>query len=477
MRPLKPIPILAMMAAAWAGLCGNAAENASAKDDYAWMRGANYVPSYAKNDVALWLDFDSEVIGRELGYAERLKLNTVRVFLSVQAYERNPPLFLERFEQFLTLCAKHKIQMMPVLFDSCFDPQEVDLAEYRDKNWIPSPGCQRLGEKDWPAMETYTAAIVGKHKQDPRIVLWDVMNEPESTGEFGKPEGKARIVGFVRRAIARVRQEGPVQPLGVGWAFSRNISLSADITDVLILHNYANPQGLGEDIRRIRELGKSLNKPAIINEWVGRPQQRIEEAMPVVAKEKIGWVFWELMLGKTQFTQGRRPYQGHIYPDGTCYSAKEVAAILSPEGYTGSVEEVIAKAGFKVSDKAAKSFTEEGITFSPLWERWNGVGPTDNRLWFAADANETAVKEVEGADVVLVMKFGPDCGIATVTVDGKPAPVPEIDTYSKEVDWNRRVVVAENLTAGLHRVVITVTGRKAAEASNRYVQLEEIVKK
>ena len=69
--------------------------------DLSTMRGANYVPSYAKNDVAIWLDFDAAVIDRELGYAERLRLNTVRVFLSQAVYERNPQQFLERLENFL----------------------------------------------------------------------------------------------------------------------------------------------------------------------------------------------------------------------------------------------------------------------------------------------------------------------------------------------------------------------------------------
>ncbi len=38
------------------------------RDDYSWIRGANYVPSYARNDVQIWMDYDAEVIDRELGY-------------------------------------------------------------------------------------------------------------------------------------------------------------------------------------------------------------------------------------------------------------------------------------------------------------------------------------------------------------------------------------------------------------------------
>ena len=34
------------------------------------MRGANYVPSYAQNDVQTWMEYDAKVVDRELGYAK-----------------------------------------------------------------------------------------------------------------------------------------------------------------------------------------------------------------------------------------------------------------------------------------------------------------------------------------------------------------------------------------------------------------------
>jgi len=446
------------------------------KDDFAWIRGANYVPSYAKNDVAIWMDFDPAVIDREMGYASRLKLNTVRIFLSVQVYEKNPALFLERFEQFLAICDKHKIRMMPVLFDSCFDPQEVDITEYRDKNWIPSPGFHRLGEKDRPALAAYTKTIVSRYKADKRIVIWDIMNEPDITAHYRDWErgGRQTIDAFVRWALGYVREQGATQPLTVGWAdASANIAV-IDLVDVISMHTYC---GYGELSRRLQELqhwGKLHNKPVILSEFVGRPQQPIEQAVPIAVKRKVGWFFWELMLGKTQFSQGRRPYQGHLYPDGTCYSAKEVAAILCPEGYTEAPEVVAERAGFRISDRAPKGFVEEGISFTSFWERWNGNGPNRGRLWFTAEANETAAKEVEGRRVVLTLKFGLDCGIVAVTVDGKPAAVATLDTYSAVVDWDRKVVVADNLTPGKHKVVVTATGRKAAASTHAYIQLVDI---
>jgi hypothetical protein len=132
--------LTAWMAVASEGLGAEPDAPIATPNDLAWMRGANYVPSYARNDVQTWMDYDPAVIDRELGYAAKLKLNVVRVFLQVAVYEAAPQRFLDNFENLLSLCAKHQIRLMPVLFDSCFDPQTVDLKDYHDKKWMPSPG-------------------------------------------------------------------------------------------------------------------------------------------------------------------------------------------------------------------------------------------------------------------------------------------------------------------------------------------------
>ena len=444
------------------------ARTTGAFEDLSAMRGANYVPSYARNDVATWMDYDPAVIDRELGYAERLRLTTVRVFLNQAVFEHNPKLFLERFETFLSLCDKHRIRAMPVLFDSCFDPQTVDLKEYREKKWMPSPGFPRLGASDRPAMEDYIHQVVGGHKHDQRIVLWDVMNEPEMTASYADLDhgGRQTIDEFVRWVLRRVKKEKPMQPLTIGWALPESNIVAIDLVDVVSIHAYRD---LKPKIQGAQNWGRLHGKQVIINEFVGQPQQPIERALPIAAELKIGWVFWELMLGKTQFTGGSAPYQGHIYPDGTCRSVHEVAAILHPEGYTGDPREIAAKAGFR-----PRSFSEEGITFEGGWQRRSEQGPAGGRLWQAGNPDDSATKAVTGSAITVVLKHGPDCGIVTISIDGKPAAVAEIDTYSPDVDWNRRTVVAENLPAGPHAVVITATGRKAAASKFRYVHVVDI---
>ena len=67
------------------------------------IRGANYVASYAKNPVEMWGNYQRKIIDEELGYAEDLGLNSLRVFLHYQVYKKNHQDFLQKLEDFLSL--------------------------------------------------------------------------------------------------------------------------------------------------------------------------------------------------------------------------------------------------------------------------------------------------------------------------------------------------------------------------------------
>lgn len=88
----------------------------------AGIRGANYVPSYAPDDVAQWAAYDPQVIERELAFARDLGLNSVRTFLSYAVYRADPPAFLERVEHFLAAAERRGLSVMLILFDACFGP-------------------------------------------------------------------------------------------------------------------------------------------------------------------------------------------------------------------------------------------------------------------------------------------------------------------------------------------------------------------
>src|SRR5688500_18967083 len=89
-----------------------------------WLVGANFGPSTAINQLEMWQadTFDLKTIDRELGWAEDLGFNSMRVLLHHLLWEQDSKGLLKRMEQFLDVCEKHKIGVMFVLFDSVWDP-------------------------------------------------------------------------------------------------------------------------------------------------------------------------------------------------------------------------------------------------------------------------------------------------------------------------------------------------------------------
>ena len=89
-----------------------------------WLVGSNYVPSNAVNQLEMWQagTFDPVRIDTELGWAEKIGMNTMRVFLHDLLWEQDPSGFRQRIDTFLQIADRHHIRTMFVLFDSCWDP-------------------------------------------------------------------------------------------------------------------------------------------------------------------------------------------------------------------------------------------------------------------------------------------------------------------------------------------------------------------
>ncbi|MGI6414854.1 MAG: hypothetical protein ACOX1P_04235 [Thermoguttaceae bacterium] len=79
-----------------------------------WPVGCNYIPSTAINQIETWQaeSFDPETIDRELGLAESIGFNTVRMFSHDLVWEADPEGFKDRVRKVLDLCEKHNIRLI-----------------------------------------------------------------------------------------------------------------------------------------------------------------------------------------------------------------------------------------------------------------------------------------------------------------------------------------------------------------------------
>src|SRR5204862_6274764 len=77
-----------------------------------WLVGSNYIPATAINELEMWQadTFDPQRIDKELGWAEGIGMNTMRVFLHDLMWKQDPVGFKRRLNTFLNICEKQKIK-------------------------------------------------------------------------------------------------------------------------------------------------------------------------------------------------------------------------------------------------------------------------------------------------------------------------------------------------------------------------------
>lgn len=121
-----------------------------ANDWYAkqpWLVGANFIPSDAINELEMFQaeTFNPALIDKELGMAESIGMNTMRVFLQDQLWQQDAQGFRKRLDTFLGIAAKHHIRPLLVLFDSCWEtnphlgPQHPPIPGVHNSGWVQSP--------------------------------------------------------------------------------------------------------------------------------------------------------------------------------------------------------------------------------------------------------------------------------------------------------------------------------------------------
>jgi hypothetical protein len=327
-----------------------------------WLVGANFIPSDAINQLEMWQPdtFDAAEIDKELGWAQEIGMNTMRVFLQDLLWQQDPEGFKRRIDTFLVISAKHHIRPIFVLFDSCWDPyprlgpQHPPIPGVHNSGWVQSPGRKALEDStEYPRLKAYVQGVVGAFANDDRILAWDVWNEPDNANEssYGKEEAqnKAELVRkLLPQAFAWAREEHPVQPLISGiwrgdWSSPDKLDPMARIqvenSDVISFHNYGWP----EDFERRVGWLEQYHRPIICTEYMARGAGSLfDTILPIAQKHRVAAINWGLVQGKTQthlpWDSWYRPYTLQqptvwfhevFHPDGTPYRQREAELIRS----------------------------------------------------------------------------------------------------------------------------------------------------
>ncbi len=300
-------------------------------DGQPWLVGSNYVPSDAINELEMFqaATFNPALNDKELGMAESIGMNTMRVFLQDQLWESDPKGFQKRLDQFLTIAARHHIKPLLVLFDSCWEPnphlgpQHPPIPGVHNSGWVQSPGFERLtNAADEPKLKAYVQGVVGAFAKDDRILGWDVWNEPnnDNGGRFHEDSAAkvARVNELLPRVFAWAREERPTQPLTSGmwigdWSHpdkeSATVKIQLGESDVISFHNYDWPEGFEA---RVQEL-LPLHRPLLCTEYMARGNgSTFDQILPLAKKYHVAAINWGFVAGKTQtyfpWDSWERPY-------------------------------------------------------------------------------------------------------------------------------------------------------------------------
>jgi hypothetical protein len=290
-------------------------------------------------------------------------MNTMRVFLHNLMWQQDPAGFQHRLDQFLAIASAHHIKPIFVLFDSCWDPdpalgpQRPPIPGVHNSGWVQAPGRAILKDpRQYPELRSYVEGVVGAFANDPRVLAWDVWNEPDNGNDssYGKLEPankQALVLALLPQVFAWARSQHPSQPLTSGvwtgdWSSLETMSPMARIqieqSDVISFHNYDWPEGFE---RRVHEL-EQFHRPLICTEYMARGAgSTFDTILPLAKKYHVGAVNWGLVKGKSQtylpWDSWQRPYvlitptvwfHDVFYENGTPYRQREVEILKAMTG-------------------------------------------------------------------------------------------------------------------------------------------------
>ena len=285
-----------------------------------WYVGSNYIPATAINELEMWQadTFDPKRIDTELGWAESLGLNTMRVFLHDLVWRQDAKGFRARIDTFLSIADRHHIKPIFVLFDSVWDPkphlgkQREPRPGVHNSGWVQSPGAQALADPAvYPELESYVKGVVGAFAKDKRILAWDVWNEPDNVnqGSYGDEEPKNKVelvLALLPRAFAWARQAGAAQPLTSGvwkgdWSSPEKLEpmakLQLERSDVISFHDYSGPQIFEQRVKSLEQ----YHRPIFCTEYMARGNgSTFQGSLPIAKKYNVAAINWGLVAGRTQ---------------------------------------------------------------------------------------------------------------------------------------------------------------------------------
>ena len=285
-------------------------------------------------------------------------MNTMRVFLHDLLWKQDPDGFRDRMTTFSasaqdTTSAPSSSSSIP---SGIPIPNSARSIRPSPASTIPAgcrvPGRAALADPaEYPRLEAYVTGVIGAFANDPRVLAWDLWNEPDNGNDPSYVAGEitnkqALVKKLLPEIFSWARSARPSQPLTSGlwhgdWSSLKTLTAiersQVEDSDVLSFHNYGWP----EDFEAHVLLLEQYHRPILCTEYMARGNgSTFDTILPLALKYHVAAINWGFAQGKTQtwypWDSWTRPYtleQPAVWhhdiftPDGKPYRQHEVDLI------------------------------------------------------------------------------------------------------------------------------------------------------
>jgi hypothetical protein len=251
----------------------------------------------------------------------------VRLWLSFEAFLKDPQRFAGTFQTVLGTCEKYQLKALPVLFNNWHSvPDFGGISSEMIGYWFAAFG--RKGEAPNYVFRPYLELLFRDHAADARILAWDLCNEPFNSGQDV-------FVEWLRHTYQLAKRLGAVQPIGVSVAASlEQLQLVQPFSDVLMIHPYFAANVAWEPLHGFAALhGKALLATECC--WGALDDARRAEIvrtdLGVLQKQRVGFLAHALQesyvadLHRPQYgVLSEAEYMAFIHMDGSLRPGHEV---------------------------------------------------------------------------------------------------------------------------------------------------------
>lgn len=311
-------------------------------NSHAWVRGCNYLPGNCTCQFELWQEpmFEERMacMEKEMTLAESIGFNSVRIAMNFETWYADPVAYKKKVDRVLSILDKHHITAMFKFGNDCTVPKDQyeapDITKPVETAWgyhggvIRSPhragldeGYLPIDEEDMaPKYYEWVRDIISAYKDDERVIVWNMWNEPGNTKRFNKSEK------HLRKFFEIAREINPIQPLTAdSWlmTFNKDVEnplsnlrdiefLAMELSDIVSFHHYGTFEHVVSTVKALKD---KYDRPLYNTEWLHRIyDNNVEQLFPLFYLENIGSYQYGLVESRAQYYEPWESLRGSNLP-------------------------------------------------------------------------------------------------------------------------------------------------------------------